>query len=73
MPSAIKGARRHLFCPSERIIPRIRIETEQATLLARQRIVVQIDHWPRDSKYPLGHYVRTLGELGDKETENEVN
>uniref|UniRef100_A0A1I7X728 RNB domain-containing protein n=1 Tax=Heterorhabditis bacteriophora TaxID=37862 RepID=A0A1I7X728_HETBA len=29
MPSSLKGARRHLFCPAERLIPRIRIETEQ--------------------------------------------
>lgn len=73
LPSSIKGARRHLFCPAERIIPRIRIETEQAELLASQRIVVQIDHWPRDSRYPIGHYVRALGVLGDAETENEVS
>ncbi|CAD6196896.1 unnamed protein product [Caenorhabditis auriculariae] len=72
LPSVIKGARRHLFCPAERLIPRIRIETEQAEVLAHQRIMVSIDHWPRDSKYPLGHYVRTIGELGDSETENEV-
>lgn len=72
MPSLLKGGRRHLFCPSERLIPRIRIESEQAELLAGQRIIVSIDSWPRDSKYPLGHYVRTLGNLGDKEVENEV-
>lgn len=35
--------------------------------------MVSIDSWPRDSKYPLGHYVRTLGNLGDKEVENEVS
>ncbi|PAV91515.1 hypothetical protein WR25_14205 [Diploscapter pachys] len=72
MPSALKGARRHLFCPTERVIPRIRIETEQAEILAHQRIVVCIDRWPRDSKYPLGHYVKTIGALGDRDTENEV-
>ncbi|KAF8376338.1 dis-3 [Pristionchus pacificus] len=72
IPSILKGGRRHLFCPSERLIPRIRIESEQAEILAGQRIVVSIDSWPRDSKYPLGHYVRTLGSLGDREVENEV-
>ncbi|CAI5449786.1 unnamed protein product [Caenorhabditis angaria] len=72
LPSSIKGARRHLFCPAERLIPRIRIETEQAEILCEQRIIVAIDHWPRDSKYPLGHYVRTIGEMGKSETENEV-
>lgn len=72
LPSTVKGARRHLFCPAERLIPRIRIETEQAETLSQQRIVVAIDHWPRDSKYPLGHYVRSIGEMGSRETENEV-
>ncbi|GMR47969.1 hypothetical protein PMAYCL1PPCAC_18164 [Pristionchus mayeri] len=72
IPSILKGGRRHLFCPSERLIPRIRIETEQAEVLSGQRIIVSIDSWPRDSKYPLGHYVRTLGNLGDREVENEV-
>uniref|UniRef100_A0A1I7TQ84 Protein DIS3 homolog n=1 Tax=Caenorhabditis tropicalis TaxID=1561998 RepID=A0A1I7TQ84_9PELO len=72
LPSQVKGARRHLFCPAERLIPRIRIETEQADVLSQQRIVVAIDHWPRDSRYPLGHYVRSIGEMGSRETENEV-
>ncbi|VDM70001.1 unnamed protein product, partial [Strongylus vulgaris] len=72
MRSQLKSARRHLFCPSDRLIPRIRIETEQADILESQRIVVSIDQWPRDSKYPLGHYVRALGKIGDQEIENEV-
>ncbi|GMT24430.1 hypothetical protein PFISCL1PPCAC_15727, partial [Pristionchus fissidentatus] len=72
IPSVLKGGRRHLFCPAERLIPRIRIESEQAEMLAGQRIIVSIDSWPRDSKYPMGHYVRTLGNLGDREVENEV-
>ncbi|KAK5968788.1 DIS3 exosome endoribonuclease and 3'-5' exoribonuclease [Trichostrongylus colubriformis] len=72
MRSQLKGGRRHLFCPSNRLIPRIRIETEQADILEHQRIVVSIDQWPRDSRYPLGHYVRALGKIGDREIENEV-
>ncbi|VDK44606.1 unnamed protein product [Cylicostephanus goldi] len=72
MRSQLKSARRHLFCPSDRLIPRIRIETEQADILESQRIVVSIDQWPRDSRYPLGHYVRALGKIGDQEIENEV-
>lgn len=31
-----------------------------------------IDSWPRHSRYPLGHFVRALGPIGDKATENEV-
>lgn len=70
--SLVKGASRHLFVPAERRIPKIRIETRQATLLEGQRIVVAIDCWPRQSRYPQGHFVRRLGEIGDKDTENEV-
>lgn len=41
-------------------------------MLSKQRIIVAIDSWPRNSRYPLGHFVRALGEIGDKTTENEV-
>lgn len=63
---------RHLFIAAERRIPRIVIETRQADTLEGQRIVVSIDSWPQHSKYPVGHFVRKLGVIGDKETENEV-
>jgi hypothetical protein len=44
----------------------------QAATLADKRIVVAVDRWDADSLYPSGHYVRTLGAIGDKETETEV-
>ena len=40
--------------------------------MANQRIIVAIDCWPRTSRYPTGHFVRALGKLGDKATENQV-
>uniref|UniRef100_A0A8C0J9T6 Protein DIS3 homolog n=1 Tax=Chelonoidis abingdonii TaxID=106734 RepID=A0A8C0J9T6_CHEAB len=70
--SQIKEARRHLFTPADRRIPRIRIETRQASTLEGQRIIVAIDGWPRNSRYPNGHFVKNLGSAGDKETETEV-
>ncbi|XP_028913329.1 exosome complex exonuclease RRP44 isoform X2 [Ornithorhynchus anatinus] len=70
--SLIKEARRHLFTPADRRIPRIRIETRQASTLDGQRIIVAIDGWPRNSRYPNGHFVKNLGTVGDKETETEV-
>ncbi|XP_078258402.1 exosome complex exonuclease RRP44 isoform X2 [Rhinoraja longicauda] len=70
--SAIKESTRHLFTPADRRIPRIRIETRQAAALEKQRIIVVIDGWPRNSRYPNGHFVRSLGNAGDKETETEV-
>ena len=44
----------------------------QADTLADKRVVVAIDSWDVDSAYPLGHYVRTLGTIGDKDTETDV-
>ncbi|KAI2668439.1 Exosome complex exonuclease RRP44 [Labeo rohita] len=70
--SLIKEATRHLFTPADRRIPRIRIETRQAANLIGQRIMVAIDGWPKNSRYPNGHFVRNLGAAGDKETETEV-
>lgn len=70
--SQIKESTRHLFTPADRRIPRIRIETRQASTLAGQRIMVAIDGWPKDSRYPNGHFVRSLGGAGEKETETEV-
>lgn len=68
----IAGSTRHLFVPAERKIPKVRIETRQSDQLKMQRIIIAIDQWPRHSRYPQGHFVRALGPLGDKETENEV-
>ncbi|OQR96378.1 exosome complex exonuclease RRP44 [Thraustotheca clavata] len=61
-----------LFVPVDRKIPKIRIATRQADTLLDKRIVVSIDSWPADSRFPIGHYVRTLGTIGDKETETQV-
>nr|CDQ04480.1 Bm1955, isoform c [Brugia malayi] len=69
---AVKDSTRVLFAAAERLIPRIRIETRQAEHLKGKRIIVAIDSWPRDSRYPIGHYVRSIGIAGDRETENEV-
>jgi len=42
----------HMFIPSERRIPKVRIETRQVNALVGKRIVVAIDFWPRNSRYP---------------------
>lgn len=52
---------RHLFTPADRRIPRIRIETRQASSLVGQRIIVTIDGWPRNSRYPNVSIVSGLG------------
>lgn len=61
-----------LFSPVDGRYPRIRIETRQKWSLMDKRLVVAVDTWDVFSKYPRGHYVRTLGVIGDKAAENEV-
>ncbi|XP_062515384.1 exosome complex exonuclease RRP44-like isoform X2 [Corticium candelabrum] len=72
LPTNMKTSVRRLFVPMDRKIPRIVIETRQGDALDRKRIVVSIDSWPRTCRSPCGHFVRVLGDVGDKETENEV-
>ena len=53
-------------------IPKIRIRTRQATALLGKRIVVSIDTWDQTSRYPVGHFVRSLGDVESKEAETEA-
>ncbi|KAJ1980776.1 exosome catalytic subunit dis3 [Dimargaris cristalligena] len=66
------GSQSVMFAAMDKRIPKIKVRTRQAHQLLGQRIVVNIDSWPRDSKYPLGHFVRALGSAGDRATETEV-
>ncbi|KAL0075876.1 hypothetical protein J3Q64DRAFT_1773142 [Phycomyces blakesleeanus] len=61
-----------VFRPIDRRIPTIRIRTSQAHTLLGNRIVVSIDSWAANNMYPTGHFVKTLGSSGDRETETEV-
>ncbi|KAJ3443927.1 exosome complex exonuclease rrp44 [Anaeramoeba flamelloides] len=61
-----------LFVPMDRKVPKIRIKTRQVDRLVGKRIVVVFDHWDQNSYYPNGHYVKTLGDIGDKEIESEL-
>lgn len=53
-------------------VPPILLRTSQRDRLLGHRILVAIDSWPVDSRYPLGHYVKTIGESGNKDVETEV-
>jgi exosome complex exonuclease DIS3/RRP44 len=53
-------------------VPPVLIRTTQRERLLGMRILVSMDSWPSDSAYPLGHYVKTLGVAGTKDTETEV-
>ena len=48
------------------------IRTTNPQQLANKRIMVSFDKWPTTSKYPLCHYVRTIGEVGDHKAEADT-
>lgn len=58
--------------PMDKRIPKIRIRTRQAGELLGKRVLVTIDSWDRDSRYPVGHFVRSLGDLETKGAETEA-
>ena len=57
--------------PLDRKIPKIRIRTRQVKTLVDQKFVVAIDRWDVTSRYPEGHFVRSLGKVESKEAEIE--
>jgi len=72
MPAGSGGIAHALFVSKDRRIPKLRIQTRQLENLLDKRIIVAVDSWDRQSRYPSGHYVRTIGEIGDRDTESEV-
>ncbi|GLT82513.1 hypothetical protein SLE2022_008780 [Rubroshorea leprosula] len=71
-PAGTGGFTFVLFVSKDRRIPKIRIQTRQLENLLDKRIIVAVDSWDRRSSYPSGHYVRVIGEIGDRDTESEV-
>lgn len=57
--------------PLDARIPKINITTRQAALLAGKLILVSVDSWEAHHRFPTGHYVRTLGAVGDTAAESE--
>ena len=58
--------------PMDKKIPKIRVRTRQAPDLLGKRVLVTIDSWDRESRYPVGHFIRSLGELETKGAETEA-
>lgn len=61
-----------VFIPLDRRVPKIKVMSRQWDTLKSQRVVVAIDGWDTISLLPYGHYVRALGEIGDKNVEAEA-
>lgn len=70
--SSLSAIQSVFFWSMDKRIPKIRIRTRQAHELVGKRIIVSIDSWDKSSRYPSGHFVRVLGEVGDKATETQV-
>ncbi len=58
--------------PMDKRVPKIRFKTRQVAELLGKRVLVAIDSWDRESRYPVGHFVRSLGELESKSAETEA-
>ncbi|KAL5754250.1 hypothetical protein ACOSP7_022470 [Xanthoceras sorbifolium] len=72
MPAGSGSIAYALFVSKDRRIPKIRIQTRQLGNLLNKRIIVAVDSWDRQSRYPFGHYVRVIGDIGDRDTESEM-
>lgn len=66
------SAKNCLVLLMDRSLPKVRIRTRRAKELTGKRIVVCIDSWPSTSKYPEGHFVNVLGEIEDKDAEQQA-
>lgn len=73
MPGGSGSTVNALFVSADRRIPKIRIQTRQLANLIDKRIMVSVDSWEPTSRYPSGHYVRTIGDIGDRATESDVS
>ena len=70
--SDVARGRLAIFVPVDPKMPRIAFETNQREALLGQWIVVAPDTWRKDDSRPRGHYVRTVGAVGEKSVETEV-
>jgi exosome complex exonuclease DIS3/RRP44 len=60
----------YLVEPLDLSIPRINIATRQPDELTGKLLVVSIDFWEAQHRFPTGHYVKSIGKVGDTEAES---
>lgn len=56
----------------EKNTPLLRIKTRRSKELANSKICVAVDSWPINSKFPNGHFVKSLGDSENLQTETEA-
>ena len=62
----------YLVEPQDMRIPRINITTRQPDTLSGKLLVVSVDFWEAQHRFPTGHYVRTIGAVGDTRAESDA-
>jgi exosome complex exonuclease DIS3/RRP44 len=72
MPATSRTSTSVFLLPLSKQIPKIRIRTRRPQALLNQRILVTIDAWDITSRYPEGHFIRSLGTLETREAETEA-
>ncbi|CAM9697488.1 unnamed protein product [Pylaiella littoralis] len=55
--------------PMDPRVPKIRIKTRQLAKISGQRLVVTVDGWDVGHMFPFGHYVTSLGPVGEVSSE----
>lgn len=60
------------FVPVDPRFPSFYMRTFNVKALTRKRIMVDFDDWPSFSKYPLCHFVRTIGDEGSIKAEGDI-
>ncbi|KAF3593492.1 hypothetical protein DY000_02027924 [Brassica cretica] len=64
-PMSLPGGTAHsLFVSKDRRIPRFALTLDSFRTFLDMRIVVAVDSWGCQSRYPSGHYVRPIGKIG---------
>ena len=54
-----------LLSPVDKKLPKIRIKTRKLSKLTGKYVLIAVDDWPIDSKYPNGHFISIVGENSD--------
>eukprot|EP00042_Codosiga_hollandica_P053611 m.707459 g.707459 ORF g.707459 m.707459 type:complete len:1226 (-) comp58730_c0_seq11:17-3694(-) len=58
-----------LCVPMDQRVPAIQVTLHDTAAQMNNRLVVRIDDWPASSPHPIGHFVRSLGRIGERLTE----
>ncbi|CAD5233492.1 unnamed protein product [Bursaphelenchus xylophilus] len=71
-PPNVKNGSRCIFRPADRRLPSVIIDTRAYEMAIGKKVLASIVRWPADSWLPQGSLVRVIGQVGDKDAENEV-